>query len=152
MTRLPRILAAILVGALIIVGGVVFAHRASPPPEASRVEMPPEPPEATAQQVRQACAGCHAYPPPESFPRFAWRNEITQAYDFLHEDPTQPDPFPPLPSVLRYYENRAPDTLPALSPFPNVESPVPFERRGYQLPNSSAMPGITYVGLVRLGE
>ena len=40
--------------------------------------MPPEPPEATAEQVRQACTGCHAYPPPESFPRSAWRKEVKQ--------------------------------------------------------------------------
>src|SRR5207248_4160562 len=110
-----------------------------------------EPPEATAEQVRQACTGCHAYPPPESFPRSAWRKEVKQAYDFLHEDPTQRVAFPPLPGVLRYYEKRAPETLPALAPFPGVESPVHFERRGYQLPNTSAPPGITFLSLVRLG-
>src|SRR5262249_49760825 len=38
--------------------------------------------EASAQQVHQFCGACHAYPPPDSFPRFAWRKEVEQGYKF----------------------------------------------------------------------
>ena len=42
--------------------------------------------EATSEQVHSVCATCHAYPPPESFPRSAWRKEVKQGFEFLRED------------------------------------------------------------------
>src|SRR5262249_37281334 len=47
------------------------------------VEAPPA--EASAQEIHTFCGHCHAYPPPESFPRFAWREEVRKAYDFFRD-------------------------------------------------------------------
>src|SRR5262249_26842547 len=152
MTPPCRRLAGSLIGALFLIGTVAFVRGPSQPAELPPVTLPPEPPEATVEQVHQVCAACHAYPPPESFPRSACRREVKQAYDFLHEDATRRIAFPPLPSVLRYYENRAPETLASVPPLPSAESPVRFERRGYKLPDASASPGVTYLRFVRLGE
>src|SRR5947209_20485315 len=38
---------------------------------------------ALAEQVHQACTACHVYPSPRSFPRWAWKGEIEQAYTFI---------------------------------------------------------------------
>src|SRR5262249_1095687 len=38
--------------------------------------------EATSAQVHQFCGACHAYPPPETFPRSDWRFEVMQGYGF----------------------------------------------------------------------
>lgn len=152
MTPGRCILGAGLVGALIMIGVGAYLLWPLQPTEPPPVTLAPEPPEATAEQVRQVCAACHAYPPPETFPRFAWRKEVKQGYDLLHKDATLRFAFPPLPSVLRYYEKRAPEALPSLAPLPSAESAVRFERRGYKLPDSSAPPGVTHLSLVRLGE
>jgi hypothetical protein len=152
MTPRRRLLAGSLVGALILIGIVAYLNWPSPPAEPPPVTRPAEPPEATPEQVRQVCAACHAYPPPETFPRSAWRKEVKQGYDFLHQDAAHRFAFAPLPSVLRYYEKRAPEALPSLPPLPSGESPLRFERRGYKLPDSSAPPGVTHLSLVRLGE
>src|SRR2546426_207839 len=53
--------------------------------------LPPEAAEASAEQVQQLCATCHAYPPPDTFPRSAWRRELKQAYDFFHDSPLRFD-------------------------------------------------------------
>ena len=45
----------------------------------------PLPAEASEEQVRQVCGNCHAYPPPESMPRFAWRKEVRQGYDLVRD-------------------------------------------------------------------
>lgn len=152
MTPRRGLLAGSLVGAPILIGIVVYLVWPTQTTELPPVTLPPETPEATSEQVRQVCASCHAYPPPESFPRSSWRHEVKQGYDFLHQDATQRYAFAPLPSVLRYYEKRAPVALPSLQPLPSVESPLRFERRGYKLPNSSGPPGVIYVGIVHLGE
>src|SRR5262245_27311934 len=63
-----------------------------------------------ARQVHNACAACHAYPPPESFPRRAWKKEVVQGYQFAREfklDVT----LPPMHAVLDYYAARAPEEL-----------------------------------------
>src|SRR5262245_28080141 len=66
---------------------------------------------ATPEQVHALCGACHAYPPPETFPRSAWRKEVKQGYDFLRDSTLAP-PYPSQESVVRYYETRAPLKLP----------------------------------------
>src|SRR5207248_3611671 len=83
----------------------------SPP----RIEVPVVETEAPAEQVREFCAVCHAYPPPSSFPRPLWRKEVRLAYDFFRESPLR-GTFPSLESVVRYYERNAPEKLDSLPP------------------------------------
>src|SRR5262249_42909730 len=101
--------------AVAVTGGLAFGMYVSWP-AAAPPELPPPPPaevarEATTEEVHRLCGTCHAYPPPDTFPRFAWRMEVKQAYDFFHEDPSLRFEYPPLDAVVRYYESRAPVSL-----------------------------------------
>ena len=55
----------------------------------SREADKPPPPRPLAsngnisEQVHQFCAACHAYPPPDSFPRSAWKEEVERGYAFF---------------------------------------------------------------------
>jgi hypothetical protein len=129
----------------------VFAL-ADPSAGAPQPGSPRGPAEAAPEQVHRLCSACHAYPPPETFPRSAWRLEVKQAYEFQHKEPGRHLDFPPIESVIRYYERRAPETLPPQTMAANAPgpSPVRFERRGIPLPDAAAAPGVSNVQLVRL--
>jgi hypothetical protein len=106
--------------------------------------------EASAEQVHQFCGACHAYPPADTFPRYAWRKEVKQGYDFFHDSGLSLD-YPALDSVVAYYERRAPEKLPAIEPARHsVKPPVEFERRGYRFPNQVQSPAVSHVNLVHL--
>src|SRR5438094_6756650 len=76
---------------------------ARPSPALSEVTLEPEPPEATAEQVRRFCGTCHAFPAPDTHPRAEWRKELRQAYGFFRNSNMLMD-FPSFESVARYYE------------------------------------------------
>jgi hypothetical protein len=144
---------AALAGAL-LAGAVAAAVYLARPPAAPAVvvELPPAPPEAAPEQVHRLCGSCHAYPPADSFPRAAWRREVKQAYDFLRDSPLRLD-YPPLESVARYYESRAPDELPPLAhPADAGPGPVRWQRRGLRTPWPPPYPGVTNVNLAHLSD
>jgi hypothetical protein len=106
---------------------------------------------ATPEQVHALCGACHAYPPPETFPRSAWRKEVEQGFDFLNNSTLAlPRPYPSLDSVVRYYEVRAPVELPLPHP-ENAPGEVPlrFDRRGFR-PADGGTPWVSNVNLVHL--
>src|SRR5207245_1935284 len=106
--------------------------------------------EATPEQVHALCGACHAYPPPETFPRSAWRKEVKQAYDFLR-DSTLAAPYPSLESVVRYYETRAPLELPLpRSENATGEVALRFKRQGFQSAGGGTFPAVSNVTLVHL--
>jgi hypothetical protein len=128
-----------------------------------RTEVPVPPAEgvveATAEEVHQFCGSCHAYPPPDTFPRAAWRKEVEQGYNFFalpgryKVDPHRPLKVPPLDRVVAYYENRAPEELPLLpKEKPAVPYPVRFGRSDYRIPGQPASPAISNVNLVHLWD
>jgi len=134
--------------ALVIAGLAFFAP---PPPPAPSLALPPAPPEASAAQVHQFCGACHAYPPPDTFPRSAWRREVRQGYDFFAKSSLLGMEFPSLESVALYYEKRAPQTLPLLVREASLLTPpTRFERHGFRLPDPRLYPGVSNVNLVHL--
>ena len=113
MTAAPRRFPTALVLLLLVAGAGVAAYFTLLPPPATtaptaELTLPPEPPEATGEEVHRLCAACHAYPPPDTFPRSAWRKEVKPGYDFFHQDPSYRFAYPHLEAVVRYYEKRAP--------------------------------------------
>jgi len=107
--------------------------------------------EATSDQVHQLCGACHSYPTPDSFPKSAWRKEVQLGFDFLR-DSSRSGLYPSQESVVRYYENRAPDRLPVnpfeVSPQP---SPLRFEvAGGGWLKELPPFPATTHVHFARL--
>lgn len=123
------------------------------PSTSPEIELPPLPPEASSAQVHSFCGACHAYPPPDSFPRSVWRKEVKQAYDFFAKAPRLTIDYPPLESVVSYYEKRAPESL-ILIPRTASRSAIPiqFERHGFRVPDEKAIPRVTYLQVVHLAR
>jgi tetratricopeptide (TPR) repeat protein len=132
-------------------GPALADARLSHPTELSRPAGGTGASEATADDVRRLCGACHAYPPPETFPRAAWRKEVRQGYDFLR-DSTRRGDFPPLEAVVAYYEHCAPERLSLIEQTESpASSPVKFEKRGGGwLPNLPPFPAVASVNLAPL--
>ncbi len=131
---------------------LTFAAVVTGRPEARPKTATSEPTrEATSEEVHRLCAACHAYPPPDTFPRSAWRREVKQGYDFFHQDPSYRFEYPPLDAVVRYYESRAPVSLPSLTYASPVQPPrCRFERRDQRVAAAAGPPGVAHVNLARL--
>jgi tetratricopeptide (TPR) repeat protein len=110
-----------------------------------------QPTEASSEDVHRLCAACHAYPPPDTMPRAAWRKEVKQGYDFLRDSTLQGD-FPALESVVLYYEVRAPERLPVIEQPPSpAPSKIKFKKRGTGwMVNLPPYPGVANLNLGRL--
>ena len=106
--------------------------------------------EASPEDVQRLCAACHAYPPPESKPRWAWRKEVKQGYDLLRDSTLSGD-FPSLESVVLHYERRAPEHLPQLEqPTIATDPPIRFEKRGTGwMPNVPPYPSVANTQLTQ---
>jgi hypothetical protein len=146
----PR--AAVVAG---LVLAVVWTTACSPPPA-----PPPPPPtdgpgEASAEdveaRVHSFCGGsCHAYPPADTFPRRHWRAEVERGFRFF-ERSGLPLKAPPIESVVRYYEGRAPEELPPIAcPVANHPLPVRFEKVGFPNPPGAGRPAVSHLNVVRL--
>ncbi len=143
-----RRIAGLLLG-LLLMGGVAgyLALSAGPPPP-PQVALPPAPPEASAAEVRRFCGACHAYPPPDSLPRHAWRHKVKEAYDIFRDSTLFVD-YPSLEAVALYYEARAPEHLPPIVEGPPAASR--WQRRGLR-PDAASFPAVTHVRLAPLTD
>src|SRR5436309_792473 len=99
--RLQKIVLGATLLVLLVAGSAAYLTRFSPQESQPTLAIAPPPPEATSAQVHEFCGACHAYPPPDSFPRSSWRKEVRQGYDFFRESKVRKD-FPPLESVALY--------------------------------------------------
>jgi hypothetical protein len=90
-----------------------------------------------AKLSRTACSACHALPTPDVLPRSSWRSEI-EKMQLILEGRGMTAWGTPKPSVelstdyaaiLRYYESKAPETLPAPEAWPPPDDRLRFERR-----------------------
>jgi hypothetical protein len=114
---------------------------ADPPPLAGDI----------TKQVHEFCGKCHAYPPADSFPRSAWREEVEQGYRFFKDDLTLSTQAPNFEDVVKYYEDRAPRQLPAIKAArATTPLPVTFTRTTYPVPANAHPPAISNVSLVHL--
>jgi hypothetical protein len=138
-----------LVGAAVSAGRFFRPTGKEQPPSV----RPPEDPPDIAEQVHNFCgAACHAYPPPDTFPRKHWRAEVEQGFRFFGQSSLALKQ-PPSESVVRYYESRAPEELPLLRFDPPTRPlGVSFERRGYPGPEVRESFAISNVNLVHLPD
>ncbi len=101
-------------------------------------------------RIEYFCSTCHAYPPPDSFPRAAWKEELEKAYQIIAQANLDLKP-PPMDQVLKYYEESAPLELP-VPVIPRATSPLPlhFQRTASPALAQAPVPGISNVNLVHL--
>jgi VCBS repeat protein len=137
--------AIVALAALIFIGAAFFlgcnsstSTSNSPPAPTAGI---PEPgsteriAEADPAEVKRFCGYCHAFPPPDSFPRRLWREEVQRGFKFAAGESLKPPiPPPPFEPVVRYYENLAPTELPVLPKTPPSKLPVKLEKHGYRDP------------------
>jgi hypothetical protein len=109
-----------------------------------------KPTEATSAEVQQFCGACHAYPPPDTLARYAWKKEVQQGYDFFQESGLKFDA-PPIESVIEYYEARAPKSL-TLVPPDNASTapPINYKTSVHELPGKEPHVAISNINLVHL--
>ncbi|OWK39755.1 FG-GAP repeat domain-containing protein [Fimbriiglobus ruber] len=130
------------------VGYLRWAPGAGTPPPARPAPLPAADIEV---RVHNFCGGsCHAYPPPDTFPRRYWRAEVERGFRFFEQSGLSL-PAPPVESVVRYFEDRAPEELPAAEcPAAGRPLGVRFERVSYPGPAAPVRPAVSNVNLVRL--
>src|SRR5438270_785855 len=127
----------------------------TPSEDAPPADTPSDPSSASAKadlvkQVHTFCGACHAYPPPDTFPRKEWKMEVERGFAFFADSlrPLRPSPFE---ATVKYYEERAPEELPpAKIVRASTPLPVQFAKVATPLsPRSSAL-AISNVRLVNL--
>jgi hypothetical protein len=140
-------IALVLVVAAAVGGWYLLRGRAPVDPTPEYVE-----PADLPEQVHQFCGACHAYPPPDTFPRWAWKEEVERGYVFFGNQGRGLRP-PSIEDVIRYYEKRAPDKLPP-AVIERAKTPVPvrFHRQSIAGPAGTRPPAVSNVNLVRLSD
>jgi hypothetical protein len=141
------------VGAFLVLAGAVLGGYLYLRDEAASVPPSVLPAAATGDitaQVHEFCGACHAYPPADTFPRSAWKGEVEQGYLFF-ADSNKALPAPPVGEVVRYYEERAPETLPPAAYEKATEPPsVRLVPRQYPLPTELSPAAISNLQVAHL--
>ncbi len=88
MTPARRLLLPIAASAV-----ALFAHAQARPPASRELEAASLAP--VPSEVRQACAGCHAFPPPDILPRDAWESTVYLMKGFALQGIGAPTQGPP---------------------------------------------------------
>jgi hypothetical protein len=98
------------------------------------------------EQVRAACSGCHAFPPPDVLPRAVWRQQIEHMAflaDYLPAEGGREEL--PVEAIVGWYEARAPESLPFEKALTRDEpGPLRFRRRAILL-GAKGGPGVATV-------
>lgn len=115
----------------------------------------PPPPRAVgniSEQVHRFCSACHAYPPPDTFPRSVWKLEVERGFEFFARS-SLAMPAPSMDDIIKYYEERAPLELPFIRPkLANTPMPVRFEPIHIAGPPGTSPPAVSNVNLVHLHD
>jgi hypothetical protein len=144
----------LLAGAALLAGVVAALFFMAPKPTAKEdlLNPPMLAPAVLTEKVHAFCGACHAYPTPDSFPRFAWKEEVERGYFFFGKSSLQVNP-PPIDQVVRYYESQAPEKL-ATPTIARAKTPFGcgFARYGIPGPPGASPPAVSHVSLVHLSD
>ena len=135
----------------------VLAH-APAHPRANGESETPSSASPVPSEVRQACAGCHALPPPDSLPRAAWEPTIYMMKGFALQGVGAPTEGPPPvvdfdpKRIVDYYRSLAPPSLPPPEPWPAPgRDPERFARRAFRPEAIAGPPLVANVAFLDLG-
>ena len=104
-------------------------------------------------QIRRFCGDCHAFPPPESFPRNNWAEEVNKGFSFFYDSSRPDKDVPPLQATIDYFQARAPKKLP-LPVIANLAPPSDapeFERLDLSSLTAHGAPAVAHLALVKAG-
>ncbi|MHB1423333.1 MAG: FG-GAP repeat domain-containing protein [Gemmataceae bacterium] len=143
---------------LLVVAALVFFALQGCTRNGSDSDLPPPTVTPTAtpnlpQRVHLFCGACHEDPPPDTFPRSAWKSLVERMYLTFNESgrPLRP---PPIEEVVRYFEDKAPPALPPADiRYADHPLKVRFDAADYPLfppPPNVSSPHISNVNLVHL--
>jgi len=137
-------------GVAAVAAGLLYAARQAAPAAPESAPVVAAVVEASKEDVVVACAGCHPVPPPDSFPKSAWRDEVSRGFRFL-QGASRPAGRADLGGILAYYERHAPEALPPIVIEPaRAPAPARFEAVGYRRPGPPRPFGVAHVQFVRL--
>lgn len=92
----------------------------------------------TAQQTKQIvmtfCGDCHAYPPPDSYPKGLWEEEVRRGFKFYADSGRGDLEVPAFDLVLDYYDGHAPENMELQHPS-DVTGTGPVLFQPQQIPN-----------------
>jgi hypothetical protein len=150
----------VIVILLLVAGGSAgyFYYHRNTQPRFTIPNIPADPPMGDIEaQVHHFCSGCHAYPPPNTFPKEHWPHEVAQGYGFFEQGHMyysnagknlQP---PHINDVVKYYVDRAPEEMPAIDAPPASHAPpVRFEPTRIPGPPMPLPYAISNINVVRL--
>jgi len=97
--------------------------------------------------VAAFCGDCHAVPPPDSFPRRAWREQVELGYRFYVESGRSDLQVPLMNDVIGYYESLAPEELVLRPPDEAADGPkLRFERTTIPFPHGDPLfPAVAHL-------
>jgi hypothetical protein len=145
--RRARLLILPAVLAVALAAGCPRGGDPPPPPAAA-----PPPSADFDKQVNTFCTHCHAFPPADTFPRWAWKEEVEQAYRFAAAVNMRMV-LPPIDNVVGYFEQRAPEELPP-AVFEKSDTPLPVRFQRTACPTLALKDGVAVsnVNLVHLSD
>ena len=131
----------------------------APPPRPLGLDGRPDPlPDAAfVDVVREECSRCHLLPSPGDVPRGLWSQRLQEMARFSLRDVGLPEGAEgrlehlDLAPFRRYFEARAPETLPVPEPWPErKDPPVRFARRLLSPPGATPVPIVANVRFLDL--
>jgi hypothetical protein len=140
--------------AMLAIAGIFFGWRALPDSTPAVADLPPQPmaehDDVDSEHVHQFCGACHMYPPPHTFPKKLWKDEVSRGFEFFRRSGLALTP-PSVKGVVKYYEERAPLELPPADiRYAATPCPVRFEQLSWPGPLPGATYAISNVNLVHL--
>ena len=149
----------VVLGVLACVAGAVVVWKETV--EARRQIAPPSCPADTetvsldadaVARIEAFCGDCHAVPKPDSFPRYAWHNEVMLGYAIYAKSGRQDLKPPRMEETFAYYRQRAPEQLTFPEP---PEAPqklaVPFHVERLKIEETGGVkPAVAHLNWLRL--
>lgn len=114
--------------------------------------MPPES-ERIRRKVTAFCGDCHAFPPPDSFPREVWHDKVQEGIRFYFESLRTDLDVPPVGEILTFYQTQAPVKLVIPPPSGDPNHPgIRFRQESLDLPKGMRFTGVSHLRWQQPGE
>ncbi len=138
--------ASTIVGALVllVVAAIWWTQRNSQPEHQKTISAEIDL-DSIQPSVKEFCGNCHAYPPPEAFPKDAWFAEVEQGYRFYVDSRRSDLHPPPMNDVIAYYRALAPVSMDTNSSRPTIDHRLEFTHTKVPLTAGSRHAAVSFI-------